>query len=436
MTEGRHLDRAIGTGGTIRRAFARVFLDTRTGDSSHSMDRLLDAAGPVDPDFGALNVFFRLGFYIGDSTPFRQIRFRRHPLPDLTRLDLPEDAIIDGYIDLFRQAVNRSLHVSGNVPLRMGLTGGRDSRHILFQLMDLGHPPDACVTVDLPWAPQEAAVARRLAASCGVRHEAVPPSTGVSAEVEKNPLTNYCSWQHGWILGFRQQFRQGMHAFDGIGGDVLSESGIITPAMQDLLEQDRLDELADALVSKGKLFPRYLEALFPPRDDALARVRRELEQHLYAPNPLSSFFFWNRTCRDIAEAPFSVLADTGAVVHAPYLDDDLFRFLAGLDARRVIGRHLHTKAIQRRWPVLAEIPFASKATPSAERAYGYRRHDLWRALAMAKPLDARAAVLGQVFRSTAKGRYASDIPWICGRVAYLSQVMGKAVRLNPPAAAA
>jgi hypothetical protein len=37
------------------------------------------------------------------------------------------------------------------------------------------------------------------------------------------------------------------------------------------------------------------------------------------PNPLSSFFFWSRTRREIALGPYRMLCGN-AVVHSPYVD--------------------------------------------------------------------------------------------------------------------
>ena len=42
-------------------------------------------------------------------------------------------------------------------------------------------------------------------------------------------------------------------------------------------------------------------------DLAVASVASELAQHAAAPNPVGSFFFWNRTRREIALSPYAMV---------------------------------------------------------------------------------------------------------------------------------
>jgi asparagine synthase (glutamine-hydrolysing) len=135
----------------------------QTGDTvavSPSLIRLLMEGAPDDLDYDALSVFLRIGFFIGEDTPFKAIRavppdvrwewkqgrlssigkyIQGRPLP-YSRVQLSE-----AFQDLFRQSIRRRLPSDENfvVPL----SGGRDSRHILLELAEQGVRPNYCITL-------------------------------------------------------------------------------------------------------------------------------------------------------------------------------------------------------------------------------------------------------------------------------------------------
>jgi asparagine synthetase B (glutamine-hydrolysing) len=120
----------------------------------------VEAGAPTGFDEAALAVFLRLGFFLGDDTPFQSIR-TLPPDGTLTweagtvtisggyRFVRPQrlsrDAAIDGFIDLFRQAMSRRPPAGQDVVVP--LSGGRDSRHILLELCESGHRPSYTVTI-------------------------------------------------------------------------------------------------------------------------------------------------------------------------------------------------------------------------------------------------------------------------------------------------
>jgi hypothetical protein len=111
------------------------------------------------------------------------------------------------------------------------------------------------------------------------------------------------------------------------------------------------------------------------RERAISRLAREIEPHLDRPNPVASFYFWNRTRREIALAPFSLMR--GLTVHAPYLDRDVVDLLSGLPAALVMDRRLHTEAIAQAYPRMADIPYAMA---------GAQRRGRWRQRRLAATL--------------------------------------------------
>src|SRR5215211_6989478 len=103
-------------------------------------------------NFAALAVFLRLGFFLGDATPWTDRKATPPPgLNEAARKSLwdppkpiapvhgrTRSELVDTYIDLFRQAVARMLP---GEPFALPLSGGADSRHILLELIRQGRPP-------------------------------------------------------------------------------------------------------------------------------------------------------------------------------------------------------------------------------------------------------------------------------------------------------
>src|SRR6185503_4847645 len=126
-----------------------------------------------------------LGFFLGDDTPFRSIRtlpaggtliwedgevslsggYRFVPPQRLSR-----DAAIDGFVELFREAMRRRPPAGDEVVVP--LSGGRDSRHILFELCESGRRPTYTVTIPRypPRASEDERLAPLIARELGVRH--------------------------------------------------------------------------------------------------------------------------------------------------------------------------------------------------------------------------------------------------------------------------
>jgi asparagine synthase (glutamine-hydrolysing) len=99
-----------------------------------------------------------------------------------------------------------------------------------------------------------------------------------------------------------------------------------------------------------------------PRELALESMASEVTRHLDAHNPATSFFFWNRTRRKIAQTPYGMLSGP-FTVYAPYLDHDVYDFLAALPADIIMDHAFHTDVIRTAYPGWAHLPFEDKALP-------------------------------------------------------------------------
>src|SRR5206468_4280691 len=145
-----------------------AFRGTKTGSASAGIAALLGECSLRELDYNALNVFFRIGTFIGTDTPFREVKVDPPDYAWATSRALvcaSRDTVIDQYIHLFRQAMARCISPAQDTSI--GLSGGRDSRHILLELCSTGRAPQYCWTVDTPHKPDEAAVAAQLCKRLG-----------------------------------------------------------------------------------------------------------------------------------------------------------------------------------------------------------------------------------------------------------------------------
>lgn len=423
---------------------------------SPSIVRLLDRDTPPRLNAAGLAVFLRLGWFIGDETPFEGIR----ALPPGAMLQwqdgvcrvaskgpliarsqhLSSDQAKEGYLAHFRVAMRRLAPPSDNfvVPL----SGGRDSRHILFELHEMGLKPEACITQKrLPAGADEAdedvAIARQLCRALGIPHVVVDqmPSK-LSAELRKNTLTQFCALEHAWGLPFADCVSERWnYLYDGIGGDVLSAGLFMTEKRLTLFETGDFVALANEILGPEGYLPKLLPAskykLFS-RDLAIEQLVLELSRHADAPNPVGSFYFYNRTRRTIALGSLCMLGRKARIL-MPYLDHDLYDFLSSLPARALLDHEFHTQTIQRGYPRYSHIPFESKRQPVPRNTEYFRRF----ALECAKyslqepkvPLVRRSSLALRVLRSFFDTSYSTQIVGF-GPIAVYLQQLGELTQMN------
>ena len=423
---------------------------------STSIDALLDAGISRRLDDGALAVFLRTGFFVGEDTPFEAIR----ALPPSARLvwsrggaslestwstPAPTDASRHEIVDRFGETVARvvAAHAAASDrPAAVLLSGGHDSRHILFALNEAGMLPRECVTVE-PYPPsgaEDVAIARHVAASIGVDHVLVPQRTDrVAAEHQKNALTDCCSDEHVQFLPLRDYFaRRDDLVFDGLAGDVLSQSQRLDPDLHRLFAFARFDDAADLVLGDRASIEPALQGLLTrhamtrfPRGAAVARVRAEAAKHAGAANPIASFYFFSRMRREIALAPYALL--DVAAVSTPFLDEGIVDLLLSVPFEVARDRRLHTDTMQRRYRELAQIPFAGKQ-PGRDVPARVRREAaalMARLAAHRGSLVDRVAALARTARALATGRSAHL--WFLPRVAHLIDVEERSLGITPPA---
>ncbi|MBO0726367.1 MAG: hypothetical protein J2P52_12255 [Blastocatellia bacterium] len=361
---------------------AYYYADSNQIAISTSIRRLLESGAGRDLDDVALTIFLYFGSFIGEDTPFRDIKalppnanleWRDGRLKVSGRITIQKtqtpsrNSAIDSFIELFKTSMARRLP---NKRMAVApLSGGRDSRHITLELCRQGIRPDFCLTADYYPGLQiknEIHPASLICQALGLKHVLVRQSgPRVNAETRKNLITGFTAevTEHTWVLAVRDYLAsRPCAAYDGIGGDVLTSSYYLSEKRLEWVDRADYRTLCESFYDSmsGKLveslFSREMARRFN-REATFERFMKEFLKHANAPNPISSFYFWNRTRRHIALAPYALLGSTHDV-YSPYLDNDLFDFLASLPARMFLGRAFHTETIHRAFPNFSHIPWA------------------------------------------------------------------------------
>lgn len=342
-----------------------------------SVNGLLARGAPRMLDDAAVAVFLRLGYFLGEDTPFASIkamppggltwdgtlRLLEHR-PAVRPQHIPRKQAISLYGELFREALRRRRPSDQN--FTVPLSGGRDSRHILFTLCELGYRPKRCVTAEHlpPRANDDAQIAALVCERLGIEHVVVPQSEdAVRQELEKNDLTHFCADEHAWYMPLAKYLAENHDAvYDGLGGDVLSAGLFSSPDFLDCLRKGKCSVAARSMIARGD---RTLSSVMPRKalgrfnqTIAMERLEKEIERHVDTPNPVASLYFWTRTRREIALVPYGMLRS--CVVYSPYLDHEVFDFLVGLPGEYFTDHRFHSEAIDEAYPQYADIPYERK----------------------------------------------------------------------------
>ncbi len=433
---------------------------------SPSILTLIARGAPTTIDEPGLAAFLRLGFFLGDDTPFAAIRAvspgsvlewsagtlratagrPRTPINRATR-----DRAIDGFVTLFHQAiVRRPPDGDGTfVPL----SSGRDSRHILFELCALGHRP-RCVTIPRypPRPGEDERVAPLIAAAVDVPHTVLRQNPSrFDTESRKNWATHLCADEHAWYLEMIVTLGASPTVvYDGLGGALSVANRFHSRESLALIEAGRTRELADRLLRAYSVYTEpYLQRVL--RADAYAALSRaraverfghELDGHADAPDPIKSFNFWNRIRRELALVPYGMMKHV-PTVYSPYLDHELYDFLMGMPATVMSpdlaagDKSFHTEAIHRAFPQYRDLPFENKqaskldAGPHNVRFAMEASRFILRHAHAHRRLINRRFVLPRALYASRSTTFGRSRPWFPGLCLYLTQLELAAERRLP-----
>jgi asparagine synthase (glutamine-hydrolysing) len=351
---------------------------------SDSIPKLLSLGAPADPNDPALNVFLHIGWFLAEDTPFKHIRslpanatlswskgkldLKSTPYP-YKPLDISRDDAIDGYIELFRQAIARRLPKTDTFGLP--ISGGRDSRHILLELIRQGHKPTDVVTTEFypPRRNSDSMPSRALADFCGVRHTLLRQIPRYEAEAETVLRTSFCCDEHSWMMNVCHFMGERLGTtYDGIIGDVLTQSPFLRWDWLAEHKEQRWERLLDNMLDYYQRLGGYVVMLNPevrkrfPTEQAREMLKAEMQKYIGHDDPNDKFVCWSRSKREVSHMPFSMFA-AYTHVETPYLDKDLFDFLYNLPVARWYTEGgnkncFHTDVIAHAYPEAANVPYS------------------------------------------------------------------------------
>lgn len=366
------------------------------GVSSSIMD-LLRAGADSQLNDAAIAVFLRLGYYVGNDTPFLNIRL----LPPCSQLTwngtslsltqsappipckqstLSRDEAVRQYGERFQDVIEAMLPDESQ-RMCVPLSAGRDSRHILYALVRAGRSPEQVITArSAPPRPStDAEMASKITAALRLPHTIIEQSDDRFAdELEKDLLTGFCADEHAQMVPVARWLNSNQYdvSWDGIAGDIFSCGVYNDSNFLDQFKHRRFPELSSTLLAdegylKGALsdvaYKRWNRSL------AIERLSEELALYSELPNPVAPFFFFNRVRRELALCPFGMLNQRTQIL-APYLNHSIFDLLIDLPFEYFKGRQFHSEAIDQFYPELPKFEYVS--SPSG--AVLERRRRIWK----------------------------------------------------------
>jgi hypothetical protein len=216
-----------------------------------------------------------------------------------------------------------------------------------------------------PRSNADVGIAKILAAAVNIEHFVVPqPPSQLKQELHKNMTTEFLAEHPGWAVAIETFLRNRADvSYHGIAGDSLSAGHFMTPELLKYYELGMTDNCArhhlDIHNNEG-----VLESCLEPnayqtfnRQLALENIYEQVKVTEGTPSPSAQYYFWTRTRRNISLMPFRIL-NRSLEIRAPYLDYDLYDFLASLPASFQMENDFHTAAIQRAFPEYKDIAYA------------------------------------------------------------------------------
>lgn len=406
---------------------------------SPSILQLVAQGADPAPDPVALAVFHRIGHFLGEDTPFRHIKVLppggrlvwRDGLATITgSLTVPrEQALtraqaVEAFIELPRAAIRRFL-AAWDGPMVLPLSGGRDSRHILLELVHQGRKPDTAATFHQGgrYLDREVLAAQAIAARAGVRHTLLGyPRRRLRDTLRAVLLTQLCADEHAQMMPMHDYLAGNPAAavLDGIGGDILTNPDDSAADFFDRARKGDYDGIARRLAAgHGRVISRVghpggAGAIYSPdlEEAAVARIAQAIRAFDGAPDPYQAFWFWNRTRREIAFVSTGILGGA-AMVACPFLSPEFVELGLSLPFSVTRDQRLHDDAIAKAYPAFADIPYEAgfRGQPLPRLRWGRLANalDALRVAALAQPGAAALSAMRQVVTQSPLRRGPADV---------------------------
>lgn len=350
---------------------------------SPSLVKLVAEGCDATQDARALAVFHRIGIFVNDDTPLKHVK-TLPPGGVLTwdgtsavrvesgatvpgTQEISREGAVEGMITHFRSAVARALEEHPG-PFHVPLSGGRDSRHILLEVLHQGRRPEACVTFHHNGADpnREAMAARALCERLGVTHEMLGFGRPRLADTLRAlVMTSLCADEHAQMMPLNDYFLdRDAVSFDGIAGDILTNPDDSADWFMGLSRKGDWKGIAQGMIDgHGRVvsqshWGKGAGPIYSPGMDEEVRdyVAPAIAQYADAPDPYQMFWMFHRTRREINFVPQAILG-SARHVFCPYLDPEFVEFCISLPYSVTKDQQLHNDAIARAYPEVADIPY-------------------------------------------------------------------------------
>lgn len=354
--------------------------DGETFCAAYDLQQLVSLLPNPQLDYGALAVFYRMGTFIENDTPIKNVKvlgpagrivIRNGELKISERyfwsqsaVDETKETLIDKYQSLFEASIAQVKQTS-SMPVSIPLSGGRDSRHIFLEALAQGLEIKQVVTSFFEPDNQfgeDVALAKQLCAKASVPVKVIKSDNNwFGREQYKNSKTSFGTMIHAWYVDLAKQLPEQSLLLDGLGGDVLSESKKWNSVIEKAFQQGDWDTLINHYLGFNDsclavFSPRFTEKI--SRNLAVERLLPVLKKYEKFHKPQGAFEFYCRARRNIALSPLTLT--NCQAVYFPYLEKELFKFLSSVPARSFAANDFHTSVILKSYRDYADIAFKTK----------------------------------------------------------------------------
>lgn len=313
------------------------------------------------------------GEVFGEDNPIPGHHLER-PVPDLD-VPPPESEFSGTAVEALDAIDALVRDVLAEVPseweLALGLSGGRDSRHLLLAAQAVDRPIGQFVTAQ-HWNPGASQAdtqgARALAEELGLPLEIVPGGQDrYAAEWEKNRRLGLRTLNHSWLLPMADHLAGQRALLDGLNGgallgrDSLTRSWLESHGSRAPTSGEALDHIVRRLV-RG---PRRRITSWLPSSRIDSRVWKEVEERLRQrferytdyPNPFQAWSYLEHARRGTALAPYGLMGNDRVI--CPYFDPRVVALGLSLPWAISSRPNLQVDMISRIYPQVAHVPYAN-----------------------------------------------------------------------------
>lgn len=325
----------------------------------------------IGEPFGDLTPFEGLKFGIGRTVfagldPGAEGNLAAH-FPPCSGITL--DDACKRYNELLLEALDS---LPADAELVMGLSGGRDSRHILLALRRLGRTPRLVTARHFHARLSEAdvTVAQALAARLGIDIVTVEqPRDRFQAEWDKNRLTGLQTIHHSWGLALAEALNGPETLLDGMNGGVLFGRSDLQRRIIKQFGPERpsftalLDAVTEILIDRPSrdmqtwLEGRILSA--ETRANARERLRECFAQYRNFPNPIQAFLYFEHVRRNSTLFTYGLMKNRR--VFCPLATPAMVGFALSLPWEISTDEHFQDKATRSAFPDFADLPYTEAA---------------------------------------------------------------------------